>query len=166
MKPFRQNATGKKWRSVLALPAIKYPSREAFETELAKLRSDLPPPAAAASPDAGFLEDPALPKALANIATNVWKARSRMVDAQGEPREETKRIHRHIESILDSLAQLRVEIRDHTGETFNYGLPLTVITTQPTQGINRERVIETIKPTVYWNRQLIQSGEVVVGTPA
>jgi hypothetical protein len=165
MKTTPNNASGKKWRAVLELPAIQYPTREEFDAELAKVRHDSPPPAAAPSP-AVPEQDPSLPKALANIATNVWKAQSRLVDAQGEPREETKRVFRHIESIQDSLAQLKVEIRDHTGEVFNYGLPLTVVTTQPTKGINRERVIETIKPTVYWNRHMIQAGEVVVATPA
>jgi hypothetical protein len=166
MKTTPNNALGKKWRAILAMPAVQYPTREEFDDALANCRCTPPGVAGAAPIDAGPEKDPALPKALANIATNVWKARNRLVDAQGEPREETKRVFRHIESIQDSLAQLRVEIRDHTGEVFNYGLPLTVITTQPTKGINRERVIETIKPTVYWNRQMIQAGEVVVATPA
>ena len=165
MKALKNHASREKWRAVLSLPAIQYPNREEFDATLANVRSATPPAATGVLADNLCTEDPVLPKALSNIATNVWKARSRMVDAQGEPREETKRIYRHIESILDSLALLRVEIRDHTGETFNYGMPLTVITTQPTKGINRERVIETIKPTVYWNRQLIQAGEVVVATP-
>lgn len=104
--------------------------------------------------------------ALASIATNAWKAQNRLVDPKtGEPHEETKRIHRHIESILDSLGQIQVQVKDHTGEVFDYGLPLTVVTTQPTRGIDRERVIETIKPTVYWKQQMIQAGEVVIVTP-
>jgi hypothetical protein len=41
---------------------------------------------------------------------------------------------------------------------------LTVITTQPTAGIAKERVIETIKPTIYWNETIIQTGEVVIAT--
>jgi hypothetical protein len=44
-------------------------------------------------------------------------------------------------------------------------MPLTVITTQPTAGIAKERVIETIKPTIYWNETIIQTGEVVIATP-
>jgi hypothetical protein len=156
MKKNNNDVPGKNWRAVLDLPKIQDPDRESIDAELAKLRSS-----------ANVLTtDSSLPKALANIATNAWKARSRMVDSEGEPREETKRIYRHVDSILDSLAQLNVEIRDHTGEAFDYGLPLNVITTQPTKGIIRDRVIETIKPTIYWNRQLIQAGEVVIATPA
>jgi len=49
---------------------------------------------------------------------------------------------------------------------FDYGLPLKVVTTQPTPGITKESVIETIKPTIYWQKQIIQMGEVVIATPA
>lgn len=59
-----------------------------------------------------------------------------------------------------------LEVKDHTGDAFDYGLPLKVVTTQPTPGITREMVVETIKPTIYWERQIIQAGEVVIATPA
>jgi molecular chaperone GrpE (heat shock protein) len=105
-------------------------------------------------------------KSLAAIATNAWKAKAKMLDGtSGEVREEMKRVYRHVEGILESLQEIGIEIRDHTGDAFDYGLPLKVVTTQPTPGITKEKVIETIKPTVYWQKQIIQMGEVVVATP-
>lgn len=105
-------------------------------------------------------------KGIAEIATNVWKAKAKMVDSSsGEVRDEMKRVYRHIESILESLHEMGLEVKDHTGDAFDYGLPLKVVTTQPTQGIIRESVIETIKPTIYWQQQIIQMGEVVIATP-
>jgi hypothetical protein len=106
-------------------------------------------------------------KGMADIATNVWKAKAKMLDcASGEVRDEMKRVYRHIESVLESLHEMGIELKDHTGDAFDYGLPLRVITTQPTQGITREEVIETIKPTIYWHHRIIQMGEVVIATPA
>ena len=106
-------------------------------------------------------------KGMADIATNVWKAKTKMIDSgSGEVRDEMKRVYRHIESVLESLHEMGLEVKDHTGDAFDYGLPLKVITTQPTQGISRECVIETIKPTIYWQQQIIQMGEVVIATPA
>ena len=106
-------------------------------------------------------------RAMADIATNVWKARTRMVDAaSGEVREEMRRVYRHIENVFADFEAMDLEVKDHTGDAFDYGLPLKVVTTQPTRGITRESVIETIKPTIYWNRQIIQMGEVVIATPA
>lgn len=105
-------------------------------------------------------------KALADIATNVWKAKAKMLDSSGETREEMKRVYRHVEGVLESFKEIGLEVKDHTGDAFDYGLPLNVVTTQPTQGITKESVIETIKPTVYWQKQILQRGEVVIATPA
>lgn len=105
-------------------------------------------------------------KGMADIATNAWKAKGKMLDASGEVREEMKRVYRHIEGVLESLREMGLEVKDHTGDVFDYGLPLKVVTTQPTPGITREMVVETIKPTIYWERQMIQAGEVVIATPA
>jgi hypothetical protein len=106
-------------------------------------------------------------KAIADLATNAWKAKIKMIDnSSGEVREEMKRVYRPIEGMFTSFQELGVEIKDHTGEIFDYGLPLKVVTTQPTPGITKERVIETLKPTIYWQEHIIQMGEVVIATPA
>jgi hypothetical protein len=44
-------------------------------------------------------------------------------------------------------------------------MSLKVVAFQPTPGIGRERVIETIKPTIYFKGKAIQMGEVIVGRP-
>jgi len=120
----------------------------------------------AAGPEIRHAIPQAVVKGVSDIATNAWKAKTKMLDAiTGEVRDEMKRVYRHIESILQALQDMEVEVKDHTGNAFDYGLPLKVVTTQPTQGITRESVSETIKPTVYWQRQIIQMGEVVIATP-
>ena len=94
-------------------------------------------------------------------------ARNKTIEATtGEVREEMKRVYRHLEAIFQNLQDLGVEVKDHTGLPFDYGLPLKVVATQPTAGQSRETVLDTIKPTVYWNNQIIQMGEVVIATPA
>lgn len=106
-------------------------------------------------------------RALATIATNAWKAKSRLKDVESdEGGGVLKRINGDIERIWNVLVEdLGLEIKDHTGKDFDYGMALKVVTTQPTAGINKERVIETIKPTIYWKNKIIQIGEVVVATP-
>ena len=106
-------------------------------------------------------------KGVADIATNAWKAQTKMLDSvSGEVRDEMKRVYRHIESILKALNDMGVEVQGHTGDAFDYGMSLNVVTTQPTPGIGRESVTETIKPTIRWHKQTIQMGEVVIATPA
>ena len=113
-----------------------------------------------------FAIPPNVIKGMADIATNAWKARTKMLDAaSGEVRDDMKRVFRHVEGIIESLKELGLETKDHTGEAFDYGLPLKVVTTQPKEGISREVVTETIRPTIYWQNKIIQMGEVVIATP-
>jgi hypothetical protein len=106
-------------------------------------------------------------KALASIATNAWKAKARLKDAGAvEDSGVLKRINGDLERIWNVLVEdLGLEVKDHTGKDFDYGMALKVVTTQPTAGITKERVIETIKPTIYCKNKIIQIGEVVVATP-
>ena len=110
-------------------------------------------------------------KALASIATSAWKAKSRLGDAPAaEDSGLWKRINSDLQRILDVIeGDLGWEIRNHTGNNFDYGMALKVVTTQPTTGIDKERVLETIKPTIYDKNnkdRIIQIGEVVIATPA
>ena len=103
---------------------------------------------------------------LAEVATGLWRLRQRMVEPDsGRPLEEMRRAFRHLESVWDALAAAGVEIQDHTGTPFHTGLALDVLAFQPTAGVERERVIETIKPSVYFKGRAIQMGQVIVGTP-
>jgi hypothetical protein len=102
---------------------------------------------------------------LAEVGTGLWRLRQRMVDGGGQPLEPFRRVYRHLESTWDALAQAGVLIQDHTGDAFDAGQSLKVIAFQPTAGLERETVIETIRPSVYRQRRPLQMGEVIVGTP-
>jgi hypothetical protein len=109
---------------------------------------------------------PNIAKMMAMVATNAWKLKTKMSGGEErEIKEEWKRLYRHVDAIFENLADVGVEVKDRTGEPFDYGLPEKVITSHPTPGISRESVIETIRPTIYFNNQIIQRGEVVIATP-
>jgi hypothetical protein len=105
-------------------------------------------------------------KAFATIATNAWRAKTKMVNPDtGEAKEEMKRVYRHIEAIFESLSQIGVETIDPVGRVYDSGMALRVVSFEPTPGLSNEEIKETIKPSVVWQGRLIQMGEVVVGTP-
>jgi hypothetical protein len=114
---------------------------------------------------------PTFAKATIAVATNVWRLRARLIDRHsGEiredvSREDVKKMTRYIEAIYEAFSEIGVEIKDRTGETFDYGLPEKVVTTQPQEGLSRERIIETLRPTIYWKDKLAQQGEVIIATP-
>lgn len=123
------------------------------------------PAPATAEPEADDSEG--LSAAFGGLATQVWRAMGKTVDpATGEPREEMRRVHRHIAGALDVLKQMGVTINDWVDQPYDAGLPVKVLTFQPTPGVDRDTILETVRPTVMWKDRLVQLGEVVVGTPA
>ena len=88
---------------------------------------------------------------LADVGTGLWRLRQKMVQpGTNQPLDEMRRAYRHLESVWDALTEAGVHIRDHTGEPFPEGgiYALKAIAFQPTPGILRETVMETIKPTI------------------
>jgi hypothetical protein len=102
---------------------------------------------------------------LADLATGLWRLRSRFLDAAGEPRADARRPCRDVEALLARLKEEAIEIQDHTGELYDPSLSLRVAAFQPTPGLEQDRILETLKPTVYHRKQRIQVGEVIVGIP-
>lgn len=104
--------------------------------------------------------------ALGNLATHIWRAKNKMVDPKtGLPHDEAKRAYRHVEAAIEALLQMDVTMKDWLHQSYDAGLPVKVLTFQPTPGITRDTVIEAIRPAVIWKDQLLQLGEVVVGIP-
>lgn len=103
---------------------------------------------------------------LADLATNLWRLQQKMLQpGTNEPHAEMRSAYRSFEAAWNTLSQAGVEIQDHTGNLFNSGLLLRVLAFQQTPDITQETVLETIRPSVYYKQQLIQPGEVIVGTP-
>jgi len=120
-------------------------------------------------PESGS-EPPAseLVKLLADVGTGLWRLQSKMLPAgASQPSAENRRSYKQLEAILDTLTAANVQIRDHTGEAFPRGgiYNIKVLAYEPTSGLAREQVVETIKPTIYLKDRVIQIGEVVIGTP-
>ena len=100
---------------------------------------------------------------LANVA---WALQRKSCDpVTNERKEEFRPIARHIDQLSEYLEEFGVKIQNHTNELFDSGQSLEVIAFQPTAGISRDVVVETIRPTVYIKGIRIQMGQIVVATP-
>jgi len=127
-----------------------------------------PARAPAASSSAAEASRPVDEGVLSDVCTGLWRLRRRMIDPETDrPLEEMRKPFRHLESVWDTLAVAGVNIRDHTNEPVpEYGsIGLNVLAYQPMPGISRERVIETVKPSIYVGERLVQMGQVIIGTP-
>lgn len=165
-------ATGALWGTVRQwiYPAEFRIAPSAWPAELRVAIEQLTQAAARNTAERTAPPDPATEKQqmrlLAEVGTGLWRLRQKMQQpGTNRPLEEMRRAYRHLESVWDVLAEAGVEIQDHTDAPFDPGMSLRVIAFQPTAGIERERVFETIKPTIYFRKQTIQMGEVIVATP-
>lgn len=96
----------------------------------------------------------------------VWRLRQKMFDQEsGAPKEEFRQLSRHVSTISERLADIGLQIQDHTGDIFESGQSLEVLAFQPTPGVCGERVIETVRPTLYLSGHRILKGQVIVGIP-
>ncbi len=126
-----------------------------------------------ATPSAGIASRPvevvpaSFVKGLLAIATSAWRAKTKIVDpTTGEPHEGMTRVHKDIERIYRHLEEIGFKIKDHTRDAYDDGQPMKVITCQPRPGSTRKYVLETLLPTIYYNDQIIQHGEIEIAVPA
>ena len=109
---------------------------------------------------------PSVLKGLAAIANSAWRAETKMVDpTTGEPHETMTRVYKDIERIYRHLEEVGFRIRNHTGDPYDDGQPMKVITSEPRPEATRKYVLTTLLPTIYWNDHIIQHGEIEIAVP-
>ena len=104
-------------------------------------------------------------------ATAVWKLKGRMINIEtGEPKDDFRKVWRHVETIGDALTEIGVETIDWTGRPYDDGMSLKVIAWEKDASLKRATITETLLPTIRFKRgdgvYQIQQGEVVVSDPA
>jgi hypothetical protein len=132
------------------------------------IRASGPPGGALPEASAEHAISEVLARFLAEVGTNLWRLRLKMLQpGTDQPVEDMRRPYRHVESMWDTLIQEGVDIHDHTGEIVPEGgvYGLKVLACQPTPGVGRELVLETIRPTIRYRKQVIQMGEVILAKP-
>jgi hypothetical protein len=103
---------------------------------------------------------------LAEVATGLWRTQQRMVQpGTSEPLEAFKRAYRPLQSTLDTLQQAGLEMIDRTNRPYAVGLSEKVIAYETSPNLAQETIIETIKPSIYYQGHLLQLGEIIVGQP-
>ena len=104
---------------------------------------------------------------IADLATRLWRIRQNLKRPDSEePIEEIERGYRHLERLFSNLEQLEIRVVDKTGDAYDPGMALKVVSSEPMEGIGREIIKETIEPAIYKGDRLIQTSQVVVGIPS
>ncbi|MGW4482903.1 hypothetical protein ACWEOE_03595 [Amycolatopsis sp. NPDC004368] len=118
---------------------------------------------AAAEGAAGKAGEPALSESdLAAAATAFWRARKKLTGVQDRV---ARQAGRYLSASQEALDAAGVRIQDHDGIAFDSGLALEALLFQDEPRLVSERVVETVRPSVYLAGRRIQMGQVIVGCP-
>ena len=100
--------------------------------------------------------------ALAEAATNLWRARRKLAqgnDGQG------KQAARYLRSCAEALASAGLTVQDHDGEPFHAGRSVDVLLYSDDEQATVETIVETVRPAVYHHDRQIQTAQVIVAVP-
>jgi hypothetical protein len=110
-------------------------------------------------------------KAMVLITNQLWRLETVVNDPEkGEIKtelssQEIRKIANALDAIKQSIGELGIRIKDRCNEDFHPGLPDQVVTEEPREGISKERIIRTIRPTIFWNQTMVQRGEIDIAVP-
>jgi hypothetical protein len=104
---------------------------------------------------------------LFDLCTEIWRLKKKVSAEMKRGGLSESQIPRYVQRIDRALESANVLIHDHAGEKYMPGQAVKVISFQQCDDIpvGEERVIETVKPTIYRDGVVVKQGEVVIGTP-
>lgn len=122
----------------------------------------LPAPVAAAAANV----EPGSGEPLPGLAVEVWRLRGRL-GRLGEllQAKELRPVEAAVARMEELLRAASVELEDPAGRPFREGEPVEVLLFEPSPGLERPMVLQTVKPGVRVGGRLVRRPEVVVGTP-
>lgn len=102
-------------------------------------------------------------KTLVEAATNLWRAQRKLAqDAEGRY---TRPAGRYLGLCRDSLSGIGLVVQDHDGDPYHSGRSLEVLAFEDDPSAEGERVLRTVRPSIYFRDRHIQTGQVIVGCP-
>ncbi len=101
---------------------------------------------------------------LVDLGTGIWRIRNKIGGLKRLPKELKDALY-SLESTWESMAEGGVQIVDHVGEVPS-GMVPRIVEIRDVEGLEREQVVETLKPTITLKGEVIQVGDVVLGRPA
>ena len=102
---------------------------------------------------------------LVRLGTGLWRISRKMPGDTAPSSRDLRVAQRHIDATCDAMADGGLEVKDHLGDRYVSGMALKVIAFEPTPGTVRATIAETISPSIFYQDQLLQRGEVIVAVP-
>ena len=99
---------------------------------------------------------------IASLSIELWRLEKRIDKAKDTV---DSSITDQFQRIKDILGKQDIEICEHTGSDYNDGMSVKLLHMEEVDNLlpGKMKVIETVKPSVYYKGQVILHGEVIVG---
>ena len=106
---------------------------------------------------------------VATLAIEFWRLEKRLEKGKESLNEEKERevnsVFDQIQRIKDVFKRQEIEVKEHTGDKYNDGMSVKALHFEEIDNLpeGEMKIIETIKPSVYFKGTAIFHGEVIVG---
>ncbi len=155
----------------LNLPEFPFPTGHGLANEVLRLASAATSPGREQSEATNDMIE-TLSRALLVLANQSWRittAAQNPETKESKPElspQDVKKISNALEAINETLENIGIKVLDRINQPFDPGFPDQVITEEPREGITKEQIIRTIRPTIIWNQTIVQRGEIDIAVPA
>ncbi len=99
---------------------------------------------------------------ISSLSIELWRLEKRIDKVKGTI---DSSITDQFQRIKDMLGKQEIEICEHTGTDYNDGMSIKVLHVEEVGNLSpgSMKIIETVKPSIYYRGQVISHGEVIVG---
>lgn len=102
-----------------------------------------------------------------SIAIELWRMQSRLRrTAALLPPKDARPLQKSVERLGDLLAASGVSVDDPVNRPYVEGERLDVLLFEPQHGLERPRVLQTVKPSVFRDGVCVRAAQVIVGVPS
>lgn len=106
---------------------------------------------------------------VSSLAIEIWRLEKRIEKVKDLIIKETDKnsnsVMDQMQRVKDIFKKQEIEVHDHTGEGYNDGMSLKALHIEEVNDLisGEMKIIETVKPSVYFKGKIISDGEVIVG---
>lgn len=106
---------------------------------------------------------------VSSLAIEIWRLEKRLDKVRDLIIKDTDQnsysVIDQMQRVKDIFKKQEIEVHDHNGESYNDGMSIKALHIEETDKLpsGELKVLETVKPSVYFKGQVISHGEVIVG---
>ena len=100
---------------------------------------------------------------IVELAVEVWRINNRIMKASADLTEMQKRgLESSLQKFLKFLDKNEIKIIDHTGEKYNEGLNVEVLSFEKDPTVNTPKIKETVEPSIVYKNSIVKKGKIIV----